>query len=222
MKIAAIIPAYNEEKTIRDVVQVVSDVDIIEEIIVVSDGSQDRTAEVVCNIPKVKVIEFHKNKGKGAALYEGAKKTKADILLLLDADLIGLTKQHIQSLLNPVISGEADMTKGIFVGGRYRTDLSHKITPGISGQRAIRRNILLDIADLENTRFGAEVAMNKYIKKNKLRAKKVKLHNVTHMMKEEKMGVRKGLTARAKMYWDIAKYIASSKKKIHIRLRKKK
>lgn len=213
MKIATIIPAYNEEKNILRVIEVVKDIAIIDEIIVISDGSLDRTAEVVPNLPKVRVVKLLKNKGKGAALIEGAKMAKADILLLLDADLVGLNKQHIQDLLNPVIWNEVDMTKGIFINGRRSTDWSHKIAPNISGQRAVRRDILLNIVDLDQTRFGAEVAINRYVKKNKLRAKKVKLSNITHITKEEKLGIARGMKSRVKMYWDIAKYITKPKKK---------
>ena len=220
MKISVIIPAYNEEKTISWVISVVEKSKIFSDIIVVNDGSTDRTSSIVKQFPKVKLIEFDKNKGKGAAVMHGIRNTDAEILLLLDADLVGLKEEHIKDLLSPIIQDEADMTRGYFTDGRYTTDLSHKIAPGISGQRGIKKEIIQNIPDLEKTRFGFEVALNRYIKKSKLRLKKVPLPNLTHIMKEEKFGFKKGVKARFKMYWDIAKYIGKPKKRIKVRNKK--
>jgi hypothetical protein len=104
------------------------------------------------------------------------------------------------------------MTRGYFVNGRKYTDISHKIAPSISGQRVIRRWIINSIPNLEKTRFGVEVALNHYIKKKKLKLKKVKLEGLTHLTKEEKMGFKKGIKARTKMYWDILKFFSKLKK----------
>lgn len=204
MKTACIIPAFNEEKTIKDVIEVVKNVKIIDEIIVVSDGSKDNTAKISRDMG-VFTIEYEENKGKGAALKAGIDNTNADILLFLDADLIGLTKQHVISLLEPVINDEADMTIGIFSNGRLATDLAQKVAPHLSGQRAVKKEIIINMSDIDMTRYGVEVALTKLVEKENYRVKTVELKDMTHIMKEEKLGFKKGIAARMKMYWEIVK-----------------
>lgn len=202
--ITAIIPAYNEEKTIEKVLIEVKKVNLINKIIVVSDGSRDKTAEIARS-QGVEVIELLKNIGKGGALKEGIDRCDSDIILLLDADLIGLNERHIECLLRPVISGEVDMTIGLFDKGRLRTDIAQRVTPHLSGQRAIRRYILAGVLNIDATRYGIETAMTKYVKKNDISVKKVSLLNLTHMMKEEKFGILVGFKERMKMYWEVVK-----------------
>ena len=206
MKTSVIIPAYNEEYTIAGVIKTVKEVPEIESIIVVSDGSTDRTVEIARDL-KVKVYEMKENIGKGGAMKRGFEKTDSEILLFLDADLIGLEREHIQALINPIKENIADMTIGIFSKGRLITDLSQFITPYISGQRAIRRKIIDVIPDLDLLKFGVEVAINKAVKKYDYRIQTVKLYNVTQRIKEEKYGLLEGTKKRLQMYLDIVKQI---------------
>ncbi|KPU43908.1 glucosyl-3-phosphoglycerate synthase [Oxobacter pfennigii] len=202
MKITAIIPAYNEVKHIADVLLVLKKVNIIDEIIVVSDGSCDGTAEKARSFG-VNVIELKNNLGKGGAMKEGLKNCGASIVLFLDADLIGLTEKHIYNLLSPVINDFADMTIGIFANGRLATDLAQKIAPHLSGQRAVKKSVIDNIENMYITRYGIEAALTKYAEINNLRVDMVPLPDMTHHMKEEKLGLAKGFAARLKMYWDI-------------------
>lgn len=206
MEIAAIIPAFNEAKTIGSIISVLTRVNIIDTVIVVSDGSTDKTAEVSLKYGAT-VIELPQNKGKGAAMKAGLASVRANIILFLDADLIGLTSKHVLSLLLPVMEGNAVMTVGIFDKGRLATDLAQKITPYLSGQRAIRRIFLEKIPDMETTRFGAEIALTRHIKFQKGKVKKIVLPNMSHIIKEEKLGIVKGFAARIKMYWEIIRYL---------------
>lgn len=201
MKIKTLIPAFNEEKTIGDIIDTLNKVSLINEIIVVDDGSKDNTY-LVAERKGACVIKLAKNRGKGAALQEGIAKIDTDIILLLDGDLIGLKQEHIYKLLNPVISDEADMTIGVFKKGRGLTDLAQVVSPGLSGQRAIKLSELKKVKNLDKEGFGVEVALNKHFKE-KGRVKKVELKDLTHVMKEEKMGLVKGVKARTKMYIDI-------------------
>lgn len=206
MNVVAIVPAYNEQKTIGDVLSVLTKVKELNKIIVVSDGSTDKTVNVAKKFD-VEVIALKKNLGKGGAMKAGLSDISADILLFLDADLIGLKIKHVSSLLEPVLKDEADITIGVFEEGRIVTDLAQKVIPKLSGQRALKANILEGISDLEVTRFGVEVALNNYIKKSKVRLKKVVLRNMSHVTKEEKLGFFKGVNARMKMYWEIVNYV---------------
>ncbi len=208
MNISTIIPAYNEESTIADVIKTVKRVPEIDTIIVVSDGSTDRTVAIARSL-KVQVYEIKKNVGKGGAIKRGFEKTDSDILLFLDADLIGLKCEHIYALINPLKENIADMTIGIFSKGRLLTDLSQFITPNLSGQRAIKRKIINIIPDLDLLKFGVEIAINKTVKKYDYKVSKVKLHNVTQRIKEEKFGLVEGTKKRLQMYLDIIKQLKS-------------
>lgn len=202
MSIDCIIPAYNEEKTIGNVIDVVKKVKLVNNIIVVNDGSVDNTSSIARN-KGVTVIDMITNMGKGAAIKEGLKSTDADIILLLDADLIGLTEQHIIDLLQPVVNNEADMSIGIFSSGRFATDLAQFVAPHLSGQRAIKKFVLKSLDNMDMTRYGIEVALTKHVSKNGFKVKNVELKDMTHVMKEEKLGFKKGFKARIKMYFDI-------------------
>ncbi len=206
--IAAIIPAYNEEKTIGSVISAVKEVDLIDYIIVISDGSNDNTALIAGLYEGVEVIELSDNIGKSKALLKAVEMTKSDILLFLDADLIGITSKHITDLLLPIICDDSDMTIGVFNNGRVITDIAQMVTPYLSGQRALKRKIIEDIAHIDITRFGIEMAITQYVSKSNIDVLEVILDNVTHVMKEEKMGIVKGFRERIKMYWDIIKFVS--------------
>ncbi|NLM94740.1 MAG: glycosyltransferase family 2 protein [Firmicutes bacterium] len=203
---AIIIPAYNEENTLGNVLRALADSGW-KEIIVVSDGSTDRTARVARQ-HGAQVVELPVNLGKGGAMKIGSLSTQAEYLLFLDADLVGITKEHVDSLFNPVLRGEADMTVGIFDEGRLSTDLAQRIAPFLSGQRAMHRSVLEQIPDLEKTRYGVEVVLSRFAEANGLRVKAVILKDCSHVMKEEKQGLWKGFTSRMKMYWEILKSLA--------------
>ncbi len=202
---AAIIPAYNEEKYIGDVLSVLLPVEYLSEIIVVNDGSTDRTSEIARSFG-VTVIDLPSNQGKGAAMRQGLLHTEASVILFLDADLIGLTSLQVCDLLLPVMQNYADMTLGLFHSGRAVTDIAQKITPFLTGQRAVKRWVLDALTEEDwLSGFGIEVTLTRIAKNLNIRMLEIPLINVTHAMKEEKMGIVRGVAARAKMYWEIAK-----------------
>lgn len=205
MRVAAIVPAYNEAGTIGGVVGVLRSCPVIDEVIVVDDGSSDGTAAVAMGAG-ARVLQLPENQGKGAAIQAGFQATDADIILLCDADLVGLRVSHLYDLLQPLLGGTADMTVGVFEGGRPMTDLAQVMAPQLSGQRALRREILEQLEDLTDARYGLEVALTRHCKQSGARVVEVVLPDLTQIMKEEKLGLVRGLLARAKMYWEIVKY----------------
>ncbi|MCK8826272.1 glycosyltransferase family 2 protein [Natroniella acetigena] len=213
MQIAAVIPAYNEGDTVAQVVTQVKNHRLIDQITVVSDGSTDNTA-IEATQAGANVIELESNQGKGAAMQVGIENSKSDIILFLDADLLGLTAEHIDQLLMPLIKQQTEMTIGVFADGRMVTDLAQKIAPFLSGQRAVKRSVLEGVSDLNMTKFGVEVALTQHIKENDIEIKEIELHDLSHVLKEEKLGVVKGFKSRLKMYWDIARNFSWFKNKI--------
>ncbi len=208
--VVVVVPAYNEEETIGEVCTVLVGHPQVDEVVVVSDGSTDRTAEVARSCG-ARVVELPENVGKGAAMHAGISSTSAEIVLFLDADLIGLRPEHVDSMLRPVLDGASQMSIGVFEGGRTSTDFAQAIAPFLSGQRAVHRSVLSSLDDITESGYGVEVALTRYMRRNHGSVCEVVLADLTHRMKEEKRGLIKGFAARMKMYWEIVKYLPKDK-----------
>jgi Glycosyltransferases involved in cell wall biogenesis len=215
VKIAAVVPAYNEAGRIGPVLAALAATPVLDEVIVVDDGSADATYQAVEEHPAVRAsgsrfrcLRHPQNRGKGAAMRLGADAAVgADVLVFLDADLIGLTPAHVQALVAPVASGQVDMVLGVFRGGRGATTLAQVLAPNISGQRAIRRDVFLRVPCLASSGYGVELAITNFVIGEGYRMTRVILPDVTHQMKEEKLGLLRGLIARLRMYWQMLPYL---------------
>ena len=108
--VSAVIPAFNESKTLKHVIDTVKQVPEIQEIIVVDDGSSDNTFEIAKN-EGVIALQHKKNKGKGSAMKTGLKSVHGDIVLFLDADLSKINKSQVKAIIEPILKGNADITK---------------------------------------------------------------------------------------------------------------
>ena len=205
MRATAVIPALNEGERIGRVLGAVARAELVGEVIVVDDGSADDTAEVAAAADGAKVVRLPRNRGKGAAMWEGAQRAANEVLVFLDADLVGLTREHVDDLVRPVLMGEADMTVGQFRGGNRWITLWQRLVPAISGQRALRARDFLALSGAGRMRFGIEVALTRYAARRGLRTRRVYLPGMTHVMKENKCGLVRGLGARAVMYAQIVR-----------------
>jgi glycosyltransferase involved in cell wall biosynthesis len=205
-RISAVVPAYNEEKRIRGVIDALKRSGAMNEVIVVSDGSTDRTFDLIRDDPEIQAYQLHRNLGKAGAMHYGAIRAHSDWILFLDADLIGLGRRHIDDLVEPIRKGVAEMSVGLFNGGRWLTDLSQFLAPSISGQRVVSRDFFLSLPDIEDVRYGVEMAIGYHARRQKLRIANVQLSGVTHPMKEEKLGALRGLAARSRMYCEMGRY----------------
>jgi len=116
MKLSIIIPAYNEEKTIRQVIEEIpKSISSIQEIeiIVIDDGSEDNTAKIASENGAI-VFSSSQNRGLAKAISLGFSKSierDADILIILDADNQYDSKE-IPKLLKPILDGKADIVLG--------------------------------------------------------------------------------------------------------------
>lgn len=203
-KAAAIIPAYNEESRIQPVLRTLVAHPLIDEVIVVNDGSTDKTEAMAAALTGIRVLNLPRNHGKAAAILTGARATDADLLLFVDADLVGFEEKHVRSLLEPLLSDKSlAMTVGRFINGRSSTNLSQRLVPTLSGQRAIRHEVLDSAIGLDRTGFAFETVLTGHVKQAGLPIREVQLPNVTHVMKEEKRGFVRGFTQRLFMYGEI-------------------
>ena len=113
-KLSIIIPAYNEEGTIEELIQKVRSISLNgleKEIIVVDDGSRDKTRDILNRIAGIQTFFHESNQGKGGALKTGIKKATGDVLIIQDADL-EYDPEDYPVVLEPILSGEADMVMG--------------------------------------------------------------------------------------------------------------
>lgn len=204
LKVVAIVPAFNEEERIVRVLEPLINSGIFNRVLVIDDGSIDKTSEVARKTG-AEVFRLEDNQGKGAALQKGLELAPdADIYFFIDADLIGLEEKHLRKMLSPLLEDdELVMTVGIFKGGRLRTDLAQVVAPQISGQRAFKRIFLNKLPDLSKSGFGCEVIINHHLENHNFKYLEVNLEGVSQVMKEEKIGYPKGLIYRIKMYWDL-------------------
>lgn len=205
MPLSVVIPALDEERTVAGVVEAARKArPLVREVIVVSDGSRDSTAAVAANAG-ARVLALPRNLGKTRALLAGVESAQEGTLLFLDADLLGLSEAHIHRLAEPVISGRAAMSIGVFRDARPVTDLAQFLAPALSGQRVLSRELFLTAAGNKVEGFAVEVALNSYAHRYRLPVAHVPLTGVTHLTKEEKRGLWPGFAARMRMYLDIWK-----------------
>ena len=123
MKLSVIIPIYNEERTLEEIVSRVLATPYEKEVILVDDGSQDRSREIMAELEKkheqVRCLYHERNGGKGAALSTGFKDVQGDVVVIQDADL-EYDPEDYGTLLRPIQDGNADVVYGSrFRGGSY-------------------------------------------------------------------------------------------------------
>jgi len=207
VRVTAIIPAYNEEPTIAGVVGALRSSPLVREIIVVCDGSADKTAERA-RAAGATVFELPHNAGKGAAMLHGLTHTDASVVVFFDADLVDLTADHVERLVLPVLSGSRVMNVGIHDRGPLVTPLVMRL-PLISGQRAMLRQVIEGVPPEYLQGFMIESALNYYCRSRRLPYGMVLLPGFRIRRKFEKVGWRRGMVEYIKMAWQIVAAMAA-------------
>lgn len=206
MGISAIIAAYNEEKTLAEVLGVLTASPLINEVIVVSDGSTDRTVEIARGFEGVATIALRENQGKGYAMRVGVDYASHDVLFFVDGDMFNLTHHHIESLVLPVAAGRCDMNIGVRNRGPIRNflHLQMKVGPVLSGIRVMRREVWETVPLQYQERFKIELALNFFCSRAGFRQQQTVIRDLGHLIKEGKRGLLRGLTARGEMIREVS------------------
>ncbi len=192
--LSIIVPVFNEESTVRQLLQSILDVEIPleKQIIFVDDGSTDGTSRELASLMnanhhQICVVSHEVNRGKGAAIRSGLLKADGDILLIQDADL-EYNPVVYPKLLSPILDGYADVVYGSrfvggdshrvlyfwhYVGNRFLTLLSNiftnlNLTDMEVGYKVFQREVLDEI-ELKENRFGFEPEITAKIAKKRLR-----------------------------------------------------
>ena len=209
--ISAIVPVYNEEKTVAKVVEILLNNPLINEVICVNDGSTDKSLTILKRFgAKIQLINFNKNKGKSYALVAGIKKAKGEVVAFFDADLTNLSDEHIKTLLDPILDGKIKAVLGYPSVGRIAEPFSD-----LTGERAYyKKDLVPHLEKMRITKFGVEIFLNglfteKETKKLALKQLrglyKYEKHNLTNAIREylseaveiaQEIGRREGLLPR--------------------------
>lgn len=123
MKLSVIMPVYNEEKTLYEIINRIKSVNIDKELVIVDDGSQDKTRQILNNIKGdfIKILRHPHDRGKGAAIRTGLNYVSGDMVIIQDADLEYDPNDYIK-LIKPI----EDKTAEVVYGSRFLT--KNKVT----------------------------------------------------------------------------------------------
>ncbi len=214
VQIAVLIPAYNEEAYITGTLCGVKAAGIVDRILVIDDGSTDKTAQMARRAG-AKVIKSEINRGKGRALNIGIANICSDITVFLDGD-IGKSAVELRNLVEPILAGYADMTIGVLPPPTRKGGLGivkgvanrlvykntgKRLRASLSGQRAIKQEVLRDIVPIPEG-FAAEVGIN--IKTLRLGYRVVEVPvDMSHRESTRSLG---GVIHRGRQFYDIFKF----------------
>ena len=217
MKLSIVIPVFNEKNTIEELIRRVQEVDVSlnKEIIIVDDGSNDGTPEILKSLkqPDIKVVYHSTNQGKGAALHTGFSEAEGDIILVQDADLEYDPKEY-PKLLEPILDGRADAVYGSrflggphrvlyfwhYIGNRFLTAFSNMLSNlNLSDMETCYKVFKKDILDritLKSKRFGFEPEITLKLAKLNARIYEVPIsYSGRDYSEGKKIGWRDGLAA---------------------------
>lgn len=202
-----LIPAFNEGPRIGAVLRSILSTPEVSAVIVIDDGSSDDTG-LVAKALGARVIRLAENQGKTAALARGLGEVKTSHVVLIDADLEGLSSADISALIHPVASQRADVSLSLRSNAPWPWRMIG--VDYITGERVVPTWLLQDAEqDLPMLpRFGFEVFLNDRMRTARLSIKVVRWMSVTSPLKAHKRGFWQGMLADLAMLRDIFRTVS--------------
>jgi len=202
LKVAAIIPAFNEERTIGRVVAAMKEVKKIKRVLVVNDGSTDKTA-AEAKKAGAEVLSLKTNQGKGEAMQKGVEKADSEIIIFADGDLLNLRPEHLEKLLVPVQESRSAMVTGTLERGKYINRFNQHLEAPFSGLRVVRRALWEKVPVHFKKGYLIESGLHWTAKKEGIEPLNFMLPGLGHLTKIEKQGRTKGVIGYLKMWLGI-------------------
>ncbi len=226
-KLSVVIPVYNEERWIREIVRRVREVPIPKEIILVDDCSKDSTRKIlteeIAQFPECKIVFHEVNQGKGAGLRTGFKHATGDVVIVQDADL-EYNPAEYPRLLQPILEGKADVVYGSrFIGDNHRvlyywhslanmglTHLSNfftnlNLTDMETCYKVFRREVIQGI-NLKSNRFGFEPEVTAKVAKKRNPSWRVYEVPISYSGRTYEEGKKIGLKDAFSAFYCIVRY----------------
>lgn len=207
MNTTCLIPCYNERMRIAQVLEEVTKIKSVTQIICIDDGSTDGTAAYVkAYWPEVELVQLEQNQGKAAAIQHGVKAATNELILMMDADLQGLKQEEIQDAIDvfrEYTSIDMIILRRInspwFVRW-YRSDIL------LSGERLLLKKDLEKVLEQDVNRYQLEVAINRYMINSDKQVRWMPCTAI-NTYKVDKWGVWGGSRREFKMYLEIVYYV---------------
>jgi glycosyltransferase involved in cell wall biosynthesis len=184
VRAAAVIPAYNEAETVGEVIEAARQATRISEVVAVDNGSTDDTATVAARAG-ARVVSCL-DSGKGQGMDAGVAATGAEVIVFLDADLVGLRPDHVDRLAAAVLEGRAGMACGLFDRGPLLNPVFLYGLPVLTGQRALPRRLFERLDHTDRRGYKVEAALNSLCSELGLQVESFVCDGLWHRTKEEK------------------------------------
>jgi len=197
-RIDAVVCALDEESTIGGVLAVLRESGVIGKVVVVDDGSRDATANIV-PVEGAEVVSLYPNRGKGQAMRLGAQRVSSDPVAFFDADLLGLTPDHVRLLARHADLG-FDMVCGLRDHGVLGNPVQYAVGQIITGERIVRRWVLDAVPESCWSGYVVETGINWACSKGGGRIALVPLREFGHRRKHRKRGFVRGLYGDVRMF----------------------